>query len=266
MCTPKPSTFHPHPPLAHSYHNFYAQIKGRKRFTVLSPTDSMLVRPYPFLHPCHAQCQTNLSDPAIGPIAASTVVLEPGDLLYLPPLYFHHVVSLESSVSVNAWTDTEQSQLAQTMLDTPLPPIPSISGHSPASISAWTALYIAMSVLAVCAHTRDDPVGFVASLVDQRYSTLLAEGRLPAPLWSQSDVCNSSLQAAGMAEFNPKEYAAAVCGAADQLPASTAALWLGNYIEGTVALALGGDPDHVGHILNLARSCSCGHGLPHCGS
>ena len=35
----------------------------------------------------------------------SVVLLKPGDVLYLPPLWFHSVVSITASYSVNAWTE-----------------------------------------------------------------------------------------------------------------------------------------------------------------
>ena len=44
------------------YHNFFVQIKGRKRFTLVPPSSWHVLRVYPFLHPSHAQCQYNLSE------------------------------------------------------------------------------------------------------------------------------------------------------------------------------------------------------------
>jgi len=32
------------------------------------------------------------------------VTLEPGDVLYVPPYYFHHVESLTASVSLSTWS------------------------------------------------------------------------------------------------------------------------------------------------------------------
>eukprot|EP00118_Oscarella_pearsei_P018435 m.188969 g.188969 ORF g.188969 m.188969 type:complete len:135 (+) comp39398_c0_seq11:781-1185(+) len=45
------------------YHNFYTQLFGRKRFTLFRPLQWRHLYPYPYLHPSHAQCQVNLSDP-----------------------------------------------------------------------------------------------------------------------------------------------------------------------------------------------------------
>ena len=110
------------------YHNFYAQLFGRKKFTLFRPTNWPGLYPYPFLHPSHAQAQVNATDPKdvrkhplIGRVDALEVILEPGDLLYMPPLWFHEVESLGVSISVNVWTDSQQSELMEKLFSLPLP-------------------------------------------------------------------------------------------------------------------------------------------------
>ena len=39
------------------YHNAFAQLHGTKRLLLLPPSAAPLLRPFPFLHPSHAQCQ-----------------------------------------------------------------------------------------------------------------------------------------------------------------------------------------------------------------
>lgn len=34
--------------------------------------------------------------------------MEPGDVLYLPPYWLHHVTALDLSISVNVWSDSEE--------------------------------------------------------------------------------------------------------------------------------------------------------------
>lgn len=85
-----------------AYHNFFAQLYGRKRFTLFRPTEWPGLYPYPFLHPSHAQAQVNMSNdtsislfPAVRRLEGYQVLLEPGDLLYMPPLWFHHVEAVD---------------------------------------------------------------------------------------------------------------------------------------------------------------------------
>ena len=110
------------------YHNFYVQIQGRKKFTVFSPSEWKHVYPYPFLHPHHAQAQVNISNvndtdkfPFITKATGMEITLVPGDLLYLPPLWFHHVEALETSISVNVWSDSEQTATVNKLFSHKIP-------------------------------------------------------------------------------------------------------------------------------------------------
>jgi hypothetical protein len=88
-----------------AYHNAIAQLSGRKRFVLFPPTASQLLRPFPFLHPSHAQCQSriDLLDPdEVAASGAVSVDLERGDILYLPPLFYHETLALDNgSIGVN---------------------------------------------------------------------------------------------------------------------------------------------------------------------
>lgn len=110
------------------YHNFYAQLYGTKKFTMFKPTNWPGLYPYPFLHPSHAQAQINISNPSdvkqyplILNVESHEVILEPGDLLYMPPLWFHHVESMDVSISVNVWTDTEQTKIMEKIFSLNIP-------------------------------------------------------------------------------------------------------------------------------------------------
>ena len=92
------------------------QLRGRKRFLLFPPHAWTVLGVFPFVHPSHAQAAANVSDllpslalpdvaggAAAAPAAevawaheAGLVVadLAPGDMLYLPPLWFHHVVAV----------------------------------------------------------------------------------------------------------------------------------------------------------------------------
>ena len=84
------------------YHNMYVQLFGKKKFTLFRPSQWSFIYPYPFLHPSHAQSQVNLSDtdldrfPQVQKAHAVEAVIGPGDVLYIPPLWFHYVEALEA--------------------------------------------------------------------------------------------------------------------------------------------------------------------------
>jgi hypothetical protein len=93
-----------------------AQLQGTKRFLLFPPRAWTTLGIYPFLHPSHAQATANVSEhiPSLAlPDLASSVQpaelawaekaglyvadLGPGDMLYLPPLWFHHVVAVSAA-------------------------------------------------------------------------------------------------------------------------------------------------------------------------
>jgi hypothetical protein len=88
-----------------TYYNFYVQLVGRKRFVLLPPEEWVHLRLFPGMHPSGRQSQFDISE-RLGSARALEVVLEPGQVLFLPPYWFHHVESVDASVSVNYWTDS----------------------------------------------------------------------------------------------------------------------------------------------------------------
>jgi hypothetical protein len=93
-------------------HNLFFQVVGRKRFTLV-PAEQ---KKYCYLDGWR-WARFDPSDPDLHefPLAARTtpvpVVLEPGDVLYIPPGTLHHVVGLSSSISFNIDWHTARSAL-----------------------------------------------------------------------------------------------------------------------------------------------------------
>jgi hypothetical protein len=91
-------------------HNLFFQVWGRKTFTLL---------PHEELAKCYPRdwrwCQVNVERPDLerfplfGEARRADVVVEAGDLLYMPPGCLHHVRSLESSLSFNVDWHTRRS-------------------------------------------------------------------------------------------------------------------------------------------------------------
>ncbi|KAI6653760.1 hypothetical protein LOD99_3264 [Oopsacas minuta] len=154
------------------YHNFYVQIQGSKKFTVFSPSEWIHVYPYPYLHPHHAQAQVNISNvndtdkfPFITKATGMEITLEPGDLLYLPPLWFHHVEALETSISVNAWSDSEQTPIVKRIFSHDVP----ISEENERNKAISTVLIIDGIFDRVCA--RKKCLGLIEEELWNRYNT-----------------------------------------------------------------------------------------------
>lgn len=89
--------------------NLFGQLRGRKRFWLYPPSDAPWMASYPVLSgkPNFSQHDPEAPDyerfPQTRGLQPTEVVLEAGDVLYLPSMWWHHVRSLELSLSLNFW-------------------------------------------------------------------------------------------------------------------------------------------------------------------
>jgi hypoxia-inducible factor 1-alpha inhibitor (HIF hydroxylase) len=100
------------------------QVGGCKRFALFHPKYYTSFYPFPLAHPCDRQSQVDMYNPnlerfprfpeAVGVFAT----VHPGDLLYLPPFWWHHVECRQDSISVNFWF--EMAKADPSMLKYPL--------------------------------------------------------------------------------------------------------------------------------------------------
>lgn len=86
--------------------NFLIQIFGRKSLTLFAPSDSNFVYPNP-ASPSVSQVDIEnpdyLAHPLLRDATAIHLELAPGDVLYMPPGWWHQTRSLETNISVNIW-------------------------------------------------------------------------------------------------------------------------------------------------------------------
>ncbi|GMI01713.1 hypothetical protein TrST_g10392 [Triparma strigata] len=98
------------------HHNFVTQVRGTRRFILYPPSASASLVPHPYHHPRYRQSQLYYVETGAssfwGDIAREPVVadLEPGDLLYVPPFWWHRVESNSKgpSIQVNTWSTSDE--------------------------------------------------------------------------------------------------------------------------------------------------------------
>lgn len=94
-----------------SEENFFLQLSGSKKFIISSPSHTHLYQPHSTLHPQWRQAQfpnrriDSATDSINGVDGVSwEVELFQGDMLYIPPYYYHQVTTTSiNSLSMNMW-------------------------------------------------------------------------------------------------------------------------------------------------------------------
>lgn len=89
--------------------NLYAQVSGRKQFVLLDRQLTRMVHRHPFhsgvpnYSPVDAEEPDLDRHPRFRDAPRLLASLEPGDLFYIPSLWWHQARSLDTSLSVNLW-------------------------------------------------------------------------------------------------------------------------------------------------------------------
>jgi hypothetical protein len=89
--------------------NLHAQVCGRKRFILVAPGQSACVYPNSFFDSVPNGCRVDVEHPdyarfpRLREVEMFVAELYPGDAIYIPRGWWHHVRTLDLSISVNFW-------------------------------------------------------------------------------------------------------------------------------------------------------------------
>jgi len=135
------------------YHNIACVLHGRRRFTLFAPEQigNLYIGPREFAPTGAAISLARLDRPddprfprlKLALAAAQVADLEPGDAIYIPPMWWHHVASLEKiNALVNYWWKFVRSDgyAPPTALGCLMHNILSFRSLPPAEKRAWKAL------------------------------------------------------------------------------------------------------------------------------
>eukprot|EP01048_Picozoa_sp_COSAG05_P019711 COSAG05_NODE_3162_length_2276_cov_2.407158_3_plen_288_part_00 len=188
--------------------NFYVQLHGRKRFFLMPPGAAIHLYTYPRLHPSYRQIQTDLNaspkesalkqnyprlhallrsvstDQSVTgtKLDAMEVTLAPGEVLYIPPYWFHMatVTGTEPAIGVNVWSEAQELSLTEESEQVALPFEDSWSTRQRKSAVAAYAREFLRAV------SGDDRTS-LALMVETRWAPLLLSTDVGAPLDGECD-------------------------------------------------------------------------------
>src|SRR6266516_425541 len=97
-------------------HSLFAQVRGRKHFTFFAPRDGSLLYPFSMFSRYSYLSRVDILQPDLREFPKFeqakpvSFTLEPGEVLYLPALWWHQVQSLETSISISWFWRLRPSQ------------------------------------------------------------------------------------------------------------------------------------------------------------
>ncbi|KNC55965.1 uncharacterized protein AMSG_01979 [Thecamonas trahens ATCC 50062] len=106
-------------------YNLHIQITGAKQWILHPPSASVDVEPFPWLHVHYRQArdmQANHDDALI-------ITVRPGEILYVPPFWWHSVRAVERSYSVSVLSPAVGERSAAELLAMPPPRPPAQAGR-----------------------------------------------------------------------------------------------------------------------------------------
>ena len=155
-----------------SLHNFFVQLHGRKTFSLHPPCAHNALKPFPHLHPQSRKSKVLLreEDAVSFPQQTMSVTVDAGDILYIPPYWWHGVVKSAEGpcISVNVFSASIEADVFRSAVAQPLP-----------LDSEWMS---SPSILVAAAHAWLTSVGkaaewsaqdAAASIVHSRYDEMM---------------------------------------------------------------------------------------------
>ena len=109
-------------------HNLHAIMYGRKKFLLFPPSAYKELQLHSSLHQFYRQVQTDIFNLKLSQYetlwsktGALEVVLQPGEALYIPPYWFHCVITLETTISLNVWSHSDNFLIMEDIYASPIP-------------------------------------------------------------------------------------------------------------------------------------------------
>ena len=93
-------------------YNFHFVATGRKKFILFPPSAYSRLQLYPCLHQLYRQVGTDVLAGEnyrefLRELQGYEVEVIDGDVLYIPPFWFHSVVTMDTTLSINIWSQSE---------------------------------------------------------------------------------------------------------------------------------------------------------------
>ncbi len=236
-------------------HNMYVQVLGEKQVVLFPPTAQMRVPS--MTHKFHRQSALDIQgwlqgrqtiDTAVAS-EALIVTLSPGDVLYIPPFWYHHLRAVSPSASVAIWTTSRVGTHKEDLEKLPIP-----------FEESWDTETLAPAVCELARQIEPASIGRIQERhISSPVEPLLASAQ-PSGSSSQS-AQSSSPSAASNAKVPLEKIREKVAtgvrrylGALHGFPPGVRELALDDHLESIAVWALG-DKSSSAQVAALFRAC-----------
>jgi hypothetical protein len=105
------------------FDNLNVQIYGRKHFVLIPPSAYKKVHPHLFWESLLNPLQPDYAKyPRFKNVELYEAIAEPGDLMFIPQLWWHYVTTLDLSINLNAWAKAPYPAVRKVTATMPLVP------------------------------------------------------------------------------------------------------------------------------------------------
>ena len=108
-------------------YNLHFMARGSKEFILIPPSAYSKLRLFPCLHQLYRQASFDIFsgnhdlNEFLREINGLRVELQDGDTLYIPPYWFHSVITMETTISLNIWSQSESFLKMEEIYKSPIP-------------------------------------------------------------------------------------------------------------------------------------------------
>ena len=108
-------------------YNLHFVANGRKKFILIPPDSYSKLRLYPCLHQLYRQVSTDILSENdnlqefLRSVNGQEAELIDGDVLYLPPYWFHCVITMDTTLSFNIWSQSESFTKMEVIYNSAIP-------------------------------------------------------------------------------------------------------------------------------------------------
>lgn len=228
-------------------------MHGEKEFIMFPPEDHWKLQLFPYLHPRATKSQIpfvenfdineNIKENAL------VFNVEAGDVLYIPPLWFHQVKSIAPSISLSIWSPFYETDIANELLNLGIP-VP-FQFTQDEDTQKFAIINFLREILLLCGGNNENyPILFLKTLLTSRYGIILNSSN---ELFSTFECPTEPMRIKEIIEYYKEETQSDLHRSWLLIPWDRREIWLADYCE-VIFLYLTKDPTQVPSAIQCAIS------------